>query len=46
MDNKSTSEVKPGNKSTHKLGFFGFFAITASSLVPAGSTMLGRNGYC
>ena len=33
MDNKSTSEVKPGNKSTHKLGFFGFFAITASMVM-------------
>lgn len=33
MDDKSTSEVKFVNKSTHKLGFFGFFAITASMVM-------------
>lgn len=33
MDSKSTSELKSTNKSTHKLGFFGFFAITASMVM-------------
>ena len=33
MDSKSTSELKSTSKSTHKLGFFGFFAITASMVM-------------
>jgi len=32
-NNKTTSSVKSNNKSAHKLGFFGFFAITASMVM-------------
>ena len=33
MTNKTTSSIKSNNKPVHKLGFFGFFAITASMVM-------------
>lgn len=32
-NNKTTSSIKSNNKPVHKLGFFGFFAITASMVM-------------
>ena len=33
MTTKATNSSKGENKSTHKIGFFGFFAITASMVM-------------